>query len=600
MNKIGVCLLLSLILALQFAAALNHTQSSDDKIDKAYQCLETQINAKSVSALSLQEATFSILALGDNNKAEEKIESEKKLENNMLCWPKASCKIKDTAQAMLAYQILNKETGQIESYLTSKTGTTTGLNWFLLADITNHEASTCKVRYSGSEYTFNIGEDMKLTSSSLGSCLSIVPSGYWLQISSSCLDKSFEVSCDKNFLTTLLYQKSGSETIYVSPNTHTAASSGTTNETISSKCFKTGTTCDYEGTLWAALAFDEAGLNVAPYLPYLVALSSDNERFLPSAFLFKLTNGQDHYSSLVQAQFNNQYWQAPSSPYGKFYDTALALLGLQGNQVIESDNAKSYLLSVQGSSGCWNGDNIRDTGFILYAGWSEQVIGPGPGPGTSENCESSNNPAYSCVSSRLSCLDAGGDYLQNFDCPGSLFCCSIKIQQQTCKQLSGEVCTLNEICSGNEVQSADGSCCLGRCEPRVTEENECEQAGGLCTSSCADDEQESTEACTLSSDICCVPKEKKSNLTLIIILIILILLAVLAIVFRKRMTLMLHRAKRPSVTATPMTMRRPPFPPSTSQYRYPAQRQALPPRRQPSPGDKEMEETLHKLKEMSK
>ncbi len=610
MNKIGVLSIVLLLFTCSLvSAALNDSDSS--LIDKAYTCLENSINNKTTSSPpSLQESIFTILALGSNKKAEEKIENEKRTNtNNSICWPKAACSLKDTAQALLAYDQLGKDTTSIENYLTSKTGPTTGLAWYLLIDIDNHEPASCTIKSSNTQSTITIGSDMKLSGSVGGTCLSITPEGYWLEISNSCLDKSYEVSCNNDFITTILYKKSGSDTLFVSPNTHSASSSGYTNESIKSRCFKLNADCDYESSLWATLALDKAGKDISVYVPYLVATQPDNEQFLPASFLYKLTNGQDHYNDLIQAQKSSQYWQAPTTHYNKFYDTALALLALQGKDSVEASKSKDYLLSVQGSSGCWNNNNLRDTAFLLYAGWPDASRTPSQGSGNGtvniENCESASLQ-YSCVSSLLACADAGGDSLRNYVCPGSLKCCSVIIPQLTCAEQNGNVCSDTEVCSGTEADSSDGSCCLGQCKPVAQESNQCEAVGGTCQSSCdSDTEDELSEICPSSGDLCCsVKSDPSSNSSSssgiwITLLVILIILVVLAIVFRNRIKLWLFKSKKASgVSSSPMTIRRPPFPPSSSSPQRYVQRPM--PARKPSQPDKEMEETLRKLKEMTK
>lgn len=592
MKKSGVIFVLSLMMMFSLVSAEVNDTSTPEGIDRAYQCLETEIEAKTSAALSLQEATFSILALGSNAKAEQKLESERGTNN---CWPKSSCKLKETAQSLLAYNVLRKDGAPIASYLLSKNGTASDLSWFLLIDISNHEPASCTIRYSNSQNAIQIGEDMKITGNP-GSCLSVISTGYWLQIAPNCLDRSFEISCNEDFITTLLYKKSNAETVYVSAKTNSAASSGQTKEQVNAKCFKNGAECDYEGSLWAAFALSQVGKDVTPFIPYLVAAAPDNQEYFPSAFLYKLTGGQDQYSEVVGSQLANQYWLAPSSAYNKFYDTALGLLALQDKDAQETANAKNYLTSIQSIDGCWNNKNVRDTAFILYGGWSEQ--GPSGGSGGSSEALCSEG-GFSCESSALQCQGAGGEILNNYVCPGALYCCSIAVSDQTCDQQGGSVCSSNEQCSGREVGSSDGSCCLSTCEPIQNNFNECEQAGGTCRSSCNSDESSSSLLCTSGSDICCElqVEESGSSSLWIIILLILIILVVLAIVFRHRIKLWLHKKKGPS--STPITVRRPPFPPA-GPARMPPTRPAMMPARRPSAQDKEMEDTLRKLREMSK
>lgn len=610
--KKGLWLLLFLCLWMPLvAAAENDTEES--KIDQAFQCLETTLNNKTVSTLSLQESLFSILALGDNTRAVQKLDSENRsVTTNQTCWPRASCTVKETAQALLAYQTLGRNTDKIENYLLSKSGPTTGLNWFILIDIENRAAASCRLQYGSVERTIAIDNEMRLSGDLSGTCLSIVPTGYWLEISQSCIDRSYEISCDQDFLTTLLYTQEESDTIFVSPNTHSAPLNGFTNETVISRCFKESATseCTYEGTLWGALALDEAGLSVANYLPYLAAFSTEGEEYFPAAFLYKLTAGQDYYTDLIQQQRSNSYWESTGSIYKKFYDTALALWSLQGTTAPEVLNAKNHLLETQGANGCWDNTNLRNTAFILYAGWPEFAPSGGFGgsqPGPIESCRAAS-PAYTCTSSLLQCSSAGGEILSNYDCEGSLYCCSVTPEQATCAELQGEVCSFSEECSGTPQDSADGQCCLGSCMPITTPlTTECEDNGGICsiTACDADVEEQTQDACFSPGELCCMPLQTDSDeggsAMIWIILLLLIALVVAGIIFRKKLRLLLFKSRRAKTPASssPLTMRRPSFPPSSPPQTM-MRTQAQTARRQPTRVDKEMEETLRKLREMSK
>ncbi len=609
MKKVGLAFLFLLVFLLPFIAAAEETEQQS--INRAYQCLQSEINNKTANSLSFQEAVLGVLALGDNEKAEQKIEAEK----NTNCWPKSSCTLKDTAQGLLAYKTLGKETKPMEDYLISKNGSATGLQWFLVIDTANHQQTTCTLTYNGFQSDISIGEDMKI-SGDPGSCLSVVESGYWLEIAPACLDNKYSISCTEDFITTLLYQKADADTVYVSSETHSAPSSGTTDEQIKSKCFKLGSECDYEGSLWSALVLRHLGKDVSAYTPYLVAAAPDNENVFPSAFLYKLTGGDEYYSVLVQEQRSKQYWQTPGTKYNKFYDTALALLALQGKTVPEVDNAKSYLRQIQTPKGCWNSDNIRDTAFILYAGWPGTVVGgdddplnntPGPNP---FSCASFQG---FCESSALECVTAGGNVIEEGDCTGLMYCCSVPVPEATCSQKGGVLCPSGETCQGTTADSSDiGLCCLGTCQAApTTQQNACEQIGGACQPSCdVDTETEDSTSCSTLGSVCCLPKESGSGSSMlwIILLIILIVIAVLAIIFRKKLQLWFYKLRyRGSVSSSPMMVGRPPFPPrppsAPMNYNRPmpagapqqAQRPAAPVSR-----DKDMEETLKKLRDMSK
>src|SRR3989344_3875379 len=636
-------LLLAFVLVLSFVAAAenstNDTSSNtgnsvsscnsnleSDAVNRGYQCLESLVNNN--TKISLQEAVFASIALGNKNKLSDVIEEEK----GQNCWPKSGCKLKDTAQVILAYDRMGKNTKDIESWVISKNSSATDLIWFLEIDVSNHVAAQCSIIYDGRESKISVNDDMKL-SGNPGSCLSISSSGYWLRINDNCVNKEFEVSCNQDFLTSLLYQKREGSTIYVTSETHSASSLGTTIEKVNSYCFKTSSACDYEGSLWAALALSKTGNDISNYLPYLLALSEDNKKYFPSAFVNILTGGQDQYSEVVQNQKNNKYWEMIGSPYNRYYDTSLGLLSLQGSSAIEFENARNYLLEIQGKDGCWNNKNLRDTAFILYSGWPKSTGSSGSsGSGSSGavTCESASLN-YAC--SRASdCVEAGGSILYSYECNSySEFCCSIKPQQETCNEKSGTICAANQQCSGSSVYSADGTCCIGTCHT-LQSESTCESVyDGTCRFSCDDTEETITASCSDTTQICCTQKTtsgsgKGFSWLWIIFLLILIALIVLAIIYRDKIRLWWFKRRGKVKTSELRPGRGPPpimpgrFGPSprfgpgfnrsisqsTARPVSPPMRpgqninRPRPPVESKSGKDKEVEDTFKKLKEMSK
>jgi len=261
-----VFLAMFMIIGVVSAANESNTGSENDeknRVENAYACLEEKLD----KSLSLQEVIFSILALGNKNNLLGKLDEEKKQESSGECWPKSGCKIKDTAQAMMAYKRLGKNTDAIEKWILSKNASLLDLDWFLEIDILDRESSECKIKYSNIERKIRIGEDMKI-SGEPGSCLSISDSGYWLEIKESCYDKKFEISCDSDFISTLIYTKKNGESVYVSSKTSSAPSGGSTSEEINARCLKSGNVCDYEGSLWAVVALEDTKNDVDTLKPY--------------------------------------------------------------------------------------------------------------------------------------------------------------------------------------------------------------------------------------------------------------------------------------------------------------------------------------------
>ena len=162
---------------------------------------------------------FSLLALrydsGIKTDCKDAIlDNAEKVSDKPKCWPKDRCSIKNTAQAVLALSRIKVNTDEAEAWLLSQNTTPTNLDWYL--QIESEEETACTLSY-GPEYSITIGTDKKITGDA-GSCLPIDTAGgsYWLRISSAsdCYDRTYTILCDKSFITTLLYKKSGSLPTY--------------------------------------------------------------------------------------------------------------------------------------------------------------------------------------------------------------------------------------------------------------------------------------------------------------------------------------------------------------------------------------------------
>jgi len=576
-------------------------ESETISVDKAYQCLGNEIANK--SSLSLEEAVFSVLALGSNSKAVKVIEDAK--EGNSACWPKGNCDLKTTAQVALAYERLGKSSDDILTWIKTREDLPSDLIWHLQIDSIQQLASQCSVKYDGKEYDFNINEDMTL-SGNAGSCLPISTSKYWFRISNTCLDKSFEVSCDQDFATSLIYKRNSGETIYVSPNTHSALSLGTTNESVSVVCYEDENVCDYEGSLWTALALEKLKVDNSKVIPYLVALADDNPSYFPESFLYILTGDDEYYSKMMDSRKQNQFWEFLGNKHTRFYDTSLGMLSLGSSSVGDSELAKSqaYLLNIQTPKGCWNNDNVGDTAFILYSAWSKAVVGSGGGSGSSY-CE---DFGLSCERAR-DCSEAGGVEKSELLCSsGVSVCCSVKVEKKTCAEEGGKLCSLNQQCDSASFESSDGSCCLGTCSTNVVESNSCENNFGSCQFECGSGESEIDESCSVSGEVCCIEKVSVGlSWGWIIFWIILIVLVGIGIFYRDKLRLWLFKMKGKARSA-PIV--KPGTPPSYGGPRsFRPSQSGIPPRgfsrapsgRDPvSHKDNEMEDTMRKLRDMSK
>lgn len=581
MKKKGIffVFLFLLILSSFFIAAANQTET------KAYSCLEEKVTDK-CSTLSTEEKIFSLLAI---DRCKTELISDSLAEE---CWPDVGCKIKTTAQAILALNRVNTNTVAAENWLLTQTLISSDLNWFLQVEADGK--TSCTATYSGSSYSFTVNEDKTITGGTTA-CFSVY-NNYWLKISSTCYDSEFKISCKNSFITSLLYKKKTSSTVYISKNTNSASGEGTTTEKVTSSCFKSGTSCDYEGTLWASLILKYRGYDVSAYIPYITAMADENQKYVPESFLYSLTNS--FRTDLLARQQENKWWSVSGD---KFYDTAVALLPFPNEQVSEKTNSINWLGEVQDEDGCWQG-NIRNTAFLLYSIWPKKKANVSS---SAKDCESFS---YNCMSS-ASCNDASGTILADYTgCFGTNICCNKPKQLQTCAAQNGELCDSDEDClDGSTVSSSDTTsgkvCCVdGTCGVQQT--SQCELQGGTCKSTCLTNEKYSSYSC--ASGNCCMPtSSKKSGVLLIIILSVLIVLVLLGIIFRKKLKTFFSKLGKGK---TKKTLVGPRFPPS-SQKVYPGavprkiitQQQtktATPPKRPQKKS--EFDDVLKKLKDIGK
>lgn len=594
-GRLTVLCSLAILVILSSAAYAVEEVSDSAKVSKAQQCINDLIKDKEPSEIGFQDAVFSMLALGSKQNLVEKIDSEKKGDES--CWPKSSCKIKDSSQVLLAYRGAGKISEDIKKWIIGKNISINGLSWYLQIDIENQEKSACTISYDSQNVNLNIDVGAKITGTT-GSCLDISSNGYWLTVRRTCQDKTFSISCDKNFITSILYQKGSDGAVYVSNDATSSAAGGSNEEKIEGKCLGAGTSCDYEGTLWGALALKKSGIDVSNLMPYLTAFAEDNKRYFPSAFIYILSGGDNYFSEIVQSQSQSKYWQMAGTPYNKFYDTSLGMLSLGGTSSTELSNAKSYILSIQEESGCWNNNNIRDSSFLLYSGWKSSGAGVISG-GTTAEVVTCANAGYNCGTA-VQCTDAGGETMYNYDCSSEGFgsvCCNKNILEESCSEKGGIVCSNGQTCSSSVVSSSDGSCCTTACIDAPAE-TQCEISGGICSSSCNSDEESIEESCSSTNQFCCVEKTGSLLWLWIIILLILIALVTLAIIYRQKLILWWHSRKF-RAKGIPIIRPASPGQQPAGFFQNPFSMRARTPQRAPR-RDGEFEETLKKLKEMSK
>jgi len=603
---LSVAILFMILICSSIIIAADDIAVSNDPIEKGYSCLKSQLGDNCGGSKNTEQTAFNLLAMAYDSGIQADCKEALLNKKNENCWgaqDSSPCDLKSTAQAVLALKNIGENVDDSVDWLLSKKDLKTGLIWYLEIDILDTVNSTdCTI--NGNKIT--IDNNRKINGQDPAG-LQKIPTGYWFEIKN--IEKNYTISCGNSFVTTLLYKKSGQEVIYVSSVTNTASAGDSTTEVVNAYCFSLAGGCNYEGSLWAAIALAKNGDDVSQYIPYLSAMSdeSSNKNLLPSSFLFMMTYGDEYYSQIVNQQVQGKYWDLKN----RFYDSSLALFAIQSTETDAVDGAKNYFLTLQEGDGCWNDVYMN---FLLYSGWPREPL-------SSEEDEGSDivycrDYGYYCTASTK--CEATEDILGNYFCSGSDVCCKTQPQEPTCQEKGGKVCDEGQQCSRTTVIADDtNDCCPAEASCQIaTTTNECEDSGGNCRITCTSNEEEKTsfqDSCEFGEKCCGTISTTGSGsswkLWLVIILIILVILVILAIIFRNRLKILIFKTKT--------GYRYDKAPPPTGRPPYPQMFRTGPPRPgyQPRPApthmygraperrtekDKDFDDTMKKLRDMSK
>ncbi len=581
-KKVLMVFLMFLIFCTSFIVAVEDT-TEESVSEKGYACLENEVEGN-CDSLSSEEKIFSLLTI---DRCKTEVINDK---NSEACWPKDACKLKTTAQAILALNSVGTNTDDAENWLLAQQISPPDVDWLLQIDPVN--AASCTITDSYGPHEILIDEAKEINRDA-GTCLRKY-NDYWLKVSPSCYNEEFEISCDKTFSTSLMYKKIDSGVLYISKNLQTASTDAHLTEKINSFCFKQGAGCNYEGSLWATMVLKLMGQDVSANLPYLITMTEENPEVIPESFLYSLTN--NFKEELLAKQKENQYWYESGD---KFYDTAVALYPLHDDVSQQKTNAIAWLEEIQGSDGCWS--SIKNTAFILFSVWPKKSLIVND---SDTDCKDNGN--Y-CMS-KAACGEAGGNELVDSSGCFNNICCDRDELLESCAILGGEKCDSDEICPEGFTDSADsGRCCVSReCTEEAEDENlECEISGGECKTTCSSNEKINGIDCD-GFDVCCV--EKSGNYTWLLILGILIILTTIGIIFRDKLRGFWFKIKSKFKKGGPSRPTGPPgFPPGPSsavpQGRS-TPRRIFPPNQRPvrksAPVHKDLDNVLKKLKEMGK
>ena len=219
-----------------------------------------------------------------------------------------------------------------------------------------------------------------------------------------------------------------------------------------------------------------------------------------------------------------------------------------------------------------------------------------------------------------------GEKLDEFTCySATKICCSENIKpidstSETCYDKGGVVCEDNQECEGTPVLSASdtNNCCKGTCRNLISTPT-CESKNGQCRIECVSGEEEKSYSCDNGGSCCITSSTPTSgNYWWVWVLVILIILVAVGIIFREKVKEVYYKITKkgkgqagqqgrspfgpgPGMPPAGMSMPRRIVP----GMQRPMMRPGMPmrpnmPSARPFPKDKELNETLAKLKNMSK
>ncbi|MEM4318483.1 MAG: hypothetical protein QW244_01470 [Candidatus Pacearchaeota archaeon] len=490
------------------------------KIKKAYSWLRTE-GIEKFNTLTEKQASFTIFALKekltvDKARLMHKILLEKSYDNG-TCWPgpnENDCNALTTAIVKLALDSLSKDTSKASAWLLKNSFSvqTINIKSFLQVIPITAETINCQIKTNTSTGIVSFSAEGLVNSidSELTSCFASTI--YSLQLNQSCLNDIFRITCDKDVKVNFIYKKSEGQEWYVTNKLDfVSAMQEKEIQPLKALCIAKGQVCDYEASLWAAIAFKNSNLSVAKsFLLYLISEASVNEQYLPEAFLYALTNASDYTNQVIKLQRFDGLFVAPNTAYNEYYDTGLA--GVMGSlNKLNLTVTKSTLLNNQTREGFWSASNnvdaIRDTALILAGIWPTFTgVSTCEQQGYScvQNCSAINGAlvALSCYTGECcninsiegACELKAGNCTDTTTCPSNTtqvpYACS---QGKCCKQITkslcaaeinGTICQPNQKCLVNGtivpfISSSDSAyCCIGNC---ISSTKACaEQGGEIC------------------------------------------------------------------------------------------------------------------------
>lgn len=398
-------------------------------------------------------------------------------EHGNHCWPKAGCKIKDTAWAVLAlhkYGESSYVTDATEWLKKAQTPTLTGGNWWL--EIDTPDTGTCVIKYT--KGTTEVTKDIEVDAGTFPDC----GGGTFFDLK-TCLESgllnsyaSLELDIDCSALSSakisIAYNSGSSYYLYEEVADTTAII------TVKNGCFGVGykdPSCSYDSSLYAEWVLSQIDSSLSSEL-YLRE-SYDSKNTLHNAFMYIVTQDTSYAGELVGLQKSDGSWDSNS------LNTAFAILALrsesQYSQYVEK--AQDWLKEKQQEDGSWDA-KVLNTAIVLFASFYSGI----DLPSCTDNIQNQGERGVDCGGPcelepySDNCCDNGekDDEEEGIDCGWVCEDCAEVVcdADGTCDEERGEDC---DNCA-EDCQSCDDLCENDQVDTASAEENV--DCGGYCQS----------------------------------------------------------------------------------------------------------------------
>jgi hypothetical protein len=407
-------------------------------------------------------------------------------ENAQHCWPKTSCRTKETAFVALAYKSMGVATDDIATWMgDAQSAAMQSGNWWL--EVATTDTGSCTVKYTKNSQ--EVSKTIKVDNGRFTDCGNTT----FLNIN-TCIEANFV----KNFPSIKLYVDCGTlsnaliSLIYNSANSYyilTDSQNKVAEIDLENGCFGLGykdPACNYDSTLYSnwALNVMESHSSSKVYLRD----NYDKTNTIHNALLFITLNDNKYLEELKSRQRSDGSWD------GDVYRTAMALLALKGQADYSSQftNGVNWLKTKQRTDGSFG--DVTTTAMVLYAAFTEGGIEfPSCTNSKKDIGERGVDCGGTCEQYDDCCInnekDTGED---GIDCGG--------VCSKECEEI---VCNKDDVCdtdAGEDCHNCPEDCkaCEDTCSNGVQDnDEEGVDCGGSCAKKCTKEVCDNNGVCDI-------------------------------------------------------------------------------------------------------